>query len=432
MSFPLLLITISCGAILSLVFSTLTYSLRDLSRSRLADELERRRQSDWLERTIERQGDLIFITAFCRLIANTLIVLTVLDALYRAARTGPLFFFLGALLGLLITFFSSVALPHALAESAGAAAVALFVRPLHALRSLLTPFTRMMDLIQRLVQNAIGIRRATESEQIEQEILSVVEEGEKEGVVDQQERVMIESVIEFKDTAAGQIMTPRADVVGIEVGASLDEVRGAIEQSGHSRIPVYRDSLDHIVGMLYARDMLLHLGKPSDAFDVTRVMRPPFFIPETKPLRDLLGDFRLQKIHIAVVLDEYGGTAGVVSIEDILEQLVGDISDEHEPIEPAMFHRIGENTSEADARIGIDELNRLTGLDLPEDAGYETLGGFVTTALGQIPKPGATFEQNGAKFTVLEAEPQKVNRMKIEQVLQPAGDSGTAAANSSV
>jgi CBS domain containing-hemolysin-like protein len=425
MPLPLLVFTIAVGAGLSLLFSTLTYALRDLSRVRLSDQLERRGNLAWLDSTVEHQNDLVFITALFRLIFNTLTVLTILDALYRVAHVGALAFWAAALLGLLITFFSSVALPHALAESTGSAVVAMFARPLHALRAVFTPLTQMMDLIQTTVQTALGPPAATETEQIEQEILSVVEEGEKEGVVDQQERVMIESVIEFKDTVADEIMTPRAEVVGIEAGSTLEEVRQTIVQSGHSRIPVYKGTLDQVVGILYARDMLHHLGSPADRFDVTAVMRPAFFVPQSKLLRDLLGDFRLQKIHIAVVLDEYGGTAGVVTIEDILEQLVGDISDEHEPVEPAMFQRINEQTSEADARIRIDELNRLTGLDLPEDAGYESLGGFVTTTLGQIPQTGTTFEQVGAKFTVLDADRQKVKRVKIEQVVQQAAEVGT-------
>jgi CBS domain containing-hemolysin-like protein len=155
-------------------------------------------------------------------------------------------------------------------------------------------------------------------------------------------------------------------------------------------------------------------------------MRPAFFVPETKPLSDLLHDFRLQKIHIAIVLDEYGGTAGLVTIEDVLEELVGDISDEHEPVEPAMFNRIDDHNMEADARIYIDELNRLAGLNLPEDAGYDTLGGFVSTTLGRIPEAGAEFQYDGAKFIVLDAEPQRVKRVKIE--LTPLPTEGEAEA----
>ena len=154
--------------------------------------------------------------------------------------------------------------------------------------------------------------------------------------------------------------------------------------------------------------------------DIRSALRPPLYVPETKPLRDLLGDFRAKKVHIAIVLDEYGGTAGLITIEDVLEELVGDISDEHEPLEPAMFKRFSETVAEADARIYIDELNRLMGLNLPEDAGYDTLGGFVSTTLGRIPEKDTTFEAEGAKFTVLDAEPQKVNRVRVEVVPQPA------------
>ncbi len=252
--------------------------------------------------------------------------------------------------------------------------------------------------------------------------MSVVEEGEKEGVVDEQEREMIESVIEFRDTTAGQIMTPRTQVVAIELDSTLEHVRQTIEESGHSRIPVFTGTLDQIVGVLYARDLLRFLGQPTLKFEMKAVMRPPLYVPESKPSRELLSDFRLQKIHIAIVLDEYGGTAGLVTIEDILEQIVGDISDEHEPIEPAMFHRVDDTTCDVDAGIDIDELNRLTGLSLPDDAGYTTLGGYLTTTLGHIPLAGTILEQDSAKFTVTDAEPRKIKRVKIEQALAPVAE----------
>jgi len=234
---------------------------------------------------------------------------------------------------------------------------------------------------------------------------------------------MIESVIQFRDTTAAQIMTPRPEVVAIELSASLQQVKQTIEESGHSRIPVYTGTLDQMVGILYARDLLRFLGQTTFKFDLKTVMRAPLFVPESKPSRELLRDFRLQKIHVAIVSDEYGGTAGLVTIEDILEQIVGSISDEHEPIEPATFRRINETTSDADGQIEIDELNRLTGLNLPEDAGSTTLGGFISTTLGRIPPIGTVFEHNAAKFTVIDAEPQKIKRVKIEQALQPVSES---------
>jgi CBS domain containing-hemolysin-like protein len=230
---------------------------------------------------------------------------------------------------------------------------------------------------------------------------------------------MIESVIEFRATQAGQIMTARPEIVGLDLHATLTEVKRTLEESGHSRVPVYDGTLDHIVGVLYARDLLKHLGLPPENFNIRSAIRPAIYVPETKPLRDLLNDFRLQKVHIAIILDEYGGTAGLVTIEDILEELVGDISDEHEPTEPAMLRRLDDQTWEADARVYLDELNRQVGLTIPEDQGYDTLGGFVSTTLGRIPTPGAQFEHSHARYTVLDAEPQKINRVKIELLPVP-------------
>ena len=172
---------------------------------------------------------------------------------------------------------------------------------------------------------------------------------------------------------------------------------------------------------------------PPEKFDIRSAIRPAIYVPKIKPLRDLLREFRLQKVHIAIVLDEYGGTAGLVTIEDVLEELVGEISDEHEGSEPAMLKRLDEQTAEADARIYIDELNRVMGLTIPEDAGYDTLGGFISTTLGNIPASGTTFEHGGVRYTIIDAEPQKVNRVRI-QILAPATEasppSATAAAES--
>jgi putative hemolysin len=170
--------------------------------------------------------------------------------------------------------------------------------------------------------------------------------------------------------------------------------------------------------------LLKFLGEPPEKFNINDFLRPAIFVPETKPLRDLLKEFRLQKVHIAIVSDEYGGTAGLVTIEDIFEELVGDISDEHEPEEPAMLNRIDDQTVEADGRVPIEELNRVLGLNLPEEAGYETLGGFVSTTVGRIPEPGTSFEYEGTRYVVVDAEPQRVNRVRIELAPQPVEKSG--------
>ncbi len=417
-------------ALATLVFSALTYSLRQLNRIRLADYLQRHGKSQWLDRTMDHADDMALVTGVWRMVLNTVLVLACYALITRQIHETWLAFLLTALLASLITFFCAVAFPHTLAEYASAEIVGFFVRPLHLLRLVMLPMMGLMRGIDSLVSSASGIDSAPEAEEIEQDIMSAVEEGAKEGVVDEQEREMIESVIQFRDTTVGQIMTHRPDIIAIEIDATLEQVRQVIEESGHSRIPVYSGTLDQIVGIVYARDLLRYVVRPEQRFDLKGAMRPPFYIPETKTLRDLLRDFRLQKVHIAVVLDEYGGTAGLVTLEDILEELIGDISDEHEGVAP-MFKRVNETTMEADAAIGIDEINRLAGLNLPEDAGYTTLGGFLSTTLARIPEPGTIFEHNGVKFTVIDAEPQKINRVRIEQSLQPVAEGAGVEASGS-
>jgi putative hemolysin len=413
----------------SLLFSSLTYSLRDYSRAVLDDYLERHGRQDRLDSIVDQTPELIFITAVFRLLSNLLLLIFILRGFHETEWPLAMQYLAAVAVTAVVSLVVSVALPTAIANHIGEAMIGFFHRPLQGVRLVLKPFTHIMHATDRIVARAAGQREGEngeqEEEQVQEEILSAVEEGEKKGVVDEQEREMIESVIQFRDRQAGQIMTPRPQIIAIERNASLSEVKELLEQSGHSRIPVYDGTLDKIVGVLYARDMLKHIGLPAEQFDIRSAMRKAYYVPETKPLRDLLRDFRLQKVHIAIVLDEYGGTAGLVTIEDILEELVGEISDEHEPQEPAQLKRISDSAWEADAKLYVEELNRVVGLNIPEDEGYDTLGGFVSTTLGRIPAPGTTFEGNGVKYTILEAEAQRVNRVRIE--LPTGSDNGAAA-----
>jgi putative hemolysin len=415
---------LALASALSLIFSTLTYSLREFSRPRLVEQLERRGCSkERIDAILDRIGDFVFVTAIFRLLSNILILIAVLHLLHLAGFAEPAQYALAVLVAGIVSLFVSVAIPHALATHAAERLIASSVGFLTGARVALLPATKLMHAIDNVVARAVGVSPEPAHEQIEQEIeqelLSVVEEGAKEGVVDPEQREMIESVIEFRNTSVGQSMTARRDIIALPIGAELDQVKNVVEESGHSRIPVYEGNLDHIVGVLYARDLLKHLGEPPERFDIRSAMRPAFFVPATKPLRDLLHDFRMQKVHIAIVLDEYGGTAGLVTIEDVLEELVGEISDEHEPGEPAMLRRINDHTVEVDARMYVDQLNRVLDLDLPEDAGYETIGGFVSNNLGRIPEAGTTFDHGRARYTILDAEPQRVKRVRIELLPQP-------------
>jgi putative hemolysin len=426
MAFALIVGGLVVAAFGALYFSAATYALRDFSHAKLADYLGKHDGDRYFESLTEKTGDFIFVTAVFRQISNLLIwigAFTLLEdtQLSHMARYGLSFLLAGG-----VSVIAAVALPHVLAKYAGEPIIGFTAPVLIGLRTLLLPLTAMQGALDTSVRKIAGVKDEPAPEQIEQEILSAVEEGEKEGVVDDVERQMIESVIEFGDTTAGQIMTARPDIVAVEIGASLEQVRSLVETSGHSRIPVYEDSLDKILGVLYARDLIKALGLPPEKFDMRMAMRPAMTVPETKRLRDLLEEFRVKKVHLAVVVDEYGGTAGLVTIEDVLEELVGEISDEHEPQEPAMLRKITEQVAEADARVPVSELNAQLGLSIPEDTGYETLGGFLSTCLGRIPPVGATYEQDGTRFVVLDAEPQRVHRVRIELPVPKQAESSHA------
>ncbi len=424
MSVTINLILIIAAVVFSGVFATLTFSLRDFSRGKLEMALSNRGKESWLEPTIVHSSELAFLTASIRLIFNILILLCSLHLVRDRGWDYWQEYLIAAGGSAIVTIFSSVTIPHALAYNAGESIIAMCARPLHGLRTIFAPLSKILHITDSVIKRATSKPESTAQEHAENdlqsEIMAVVEEGEKTGVVNEVEREMIESIIQFRDTSVAQVMTTRPDMIALSIDSSLEKIRGLMEESGHSRIPLYEGSIDHVVGVLYARDLLKFVGESADQFDARNVMRPPVFIPDSKPLRDLLQDFRLQKVHIAIVLDEYGGTAGLVTIEDVLEELVGEISDEHEPIEPAIFHRLDQLTAEVDAKLHIDELNRLMGTHLPEEADYDTLAGFITTHLGSIPAVDTEFEHDGAKFHILEAEPQRVLRVRIQLLPIPA------------
>jgi len=245
--------------------------------------------------------------------------------------------------------------------------------------------------------------------------------------VDAVERDMIEAVVNFRDKTVAQVMTPRTEIQAMELSTDLSGVTAAVRSVGHSRIPVYEDSLDHVVGVFYVKDLMKWLagegsrnGKP---FSLRSLLRPAYFVPETKTIRQLLAELLAKRTHIAMVADEYGGTAGLITIEDIVEEVFGDIQDEYEePEADAAEVKIdpATRTAEIDARTYIHDANdalAAIGAELPESEDYDTVGGFVTVTMGRIPTSGETFRHDDLTLTVLAAEPTRVTRVKLETSL---------------
>lgn len=252
----------------------------------------------------------------------------------------------------------------------------------------------------------------------EEELKMLVEAGEEAGTLEEDEKEMIHSIFEFTDTITRQVMVPRIDMRSVEVTASLDELLDVIMRFGHSRIPVYEDNIDQIIGVVHAKDLLPVLKEDLRDFDVRRVMRPAYFIPENKPVDELLAEFKRSKIQMAIVRDEYGGTAGLVTIEDLLEEIVGDIMDEYD-VEELMIDILDENTAIVNARMGIDDLNEQMNLTLPESDEYETVGGFVFGLIGTQPNEGDTITWEDVTFTVEKTETGRLHKIRVVRTPRP-------------
>lgn len=244
----------------------------------------------------------------------------------------------------------------------------------------------------------------------EEEIKTLVDAGEEEGVIEEEEKEMIYSIFAFGDTLAREVMVPRIDIVAVEADATLQQALDVVIEAGHSRIPVYEGSIDHVIGLLYAKDLLAHLRDGHVDLPLREVLRPAYFVPETKKVDDLLREMQQLRIHMAIVVDEYGGTAGLVTVEDILEEIVGEIQDEYDVEEP-VFVQVGEGEYILDARMDLDDVNQLLGTKLSTESG-ETLGGLIYTALGRVPAPGDSLQVDDLQIEVLTVKGRRIGKVR--------------------
>ena len=418
------------AAALSGFFSLNSYALRDTSRRKLEAAFAGR-TGRHLSGLLEHLSELHMVCGLLRLLCNlTLLVVLLWLFEFQAGKANILNMLLAIALTAGIVSIFSMAIPHAWAHYAGPKVLAATAPLLLALRWALWPVVRVMRAFDVPIRRLTGIpdprpeeqdengiaRGAARETAVKAEILHVASEGQAEGAVNSEEMDMIESVIEFGDRQAAEIMTPRTDMLALPLDASNEEIRKQVIEAGHTRIPVYDGDIDNIVGVLHAKDLLaLEQTQPAN---LRPLMRKPFFIPETKRLDDLLREFKARKSHMAIVLDEYGGTAGLVTLEDLIEEIVGDISDEYDQPESVLMKRLDERTVEVDGRMHIDDLNDALKLSLPEEEDYDTVAGFVFSELGVIPPVGATLSAYGATFTVLAADDRKITRLRVEL---PAG-----------
>jgi CBS domain containing-hemolysin-like protein len=294
-------------------------------------------------------------------------------------------------------------------ERVGALALS-FLRPLE---WAIVPLADPLAIVGRAVGRRVPKARTVDARITETEVEWVVSEGEKAGAIANEPAEMIRKVLDFKDLTAREVMVPRRHIGGIEVSTPMRDVLALVSSEKHSRYPVYRETIDNIVGLLYAKDLfaIVRDGRIETTPLAEVVRTPVMFVSENQTAAKILADMRSRRLHMAIVSDEFGGTAGLVTLEDIIEEIVGDIRDEKDLEAP--IQSIGDGRMVADASVSIAELEHALGKTLPDDGEFESLGGLIVSRAGRVPKVGATLQVDGLKLIVREADETRVVKVEI-------------------
>lgn len=353
-------------------------------------------------------------TGLFHFIIASLTILNVANPIIANASTiTPILIYI---ITLAISLFLSISLGNIVPESVGSRYANLLANfSLIIIRVLLTVFGPMVLVMLKLstLLSALFKSQNKVNTITEEEIMTVVEAGHTGGTIEDEEKEMIYSVLQLGETYVSEVMVPRIDIVAIEINRTLDEAGKLFISSGFSRIPVYEDNLDNIRGLLYAKDLLAYWARKDEhPMTIKQMMRPAYFVPETKRADELLKDLQTQKIHLAIVVDEYGGTAGMVTIENLIEEIVGDIQDEYDVDEEEEYTRIEDDHYVVDASIDLDDFNDLLDVDLPTDDN-DTLGGFIYSHLGRIPLVDEEIHLDELTLRVLSVDGRRIRKVDV-------------------
>ncbi|HEY4026366.1 MAG TPA: hemolysin family protein [Candidatus Dormibacteraeota bacterium] len=348
------------------------------------------------------------------LVINTLALIlasfstTLLSVRYMPPSLG----FLGDLLvslvlSIFLLIFAEVT-PKTIAIRRAERLALLAAGPVDALATFLRPVLWFITLVSRAIT---GGRAARAPYLTEEELMTLLHVSEEQGVIEEEEREMIHGIIEIGDKLVREVMVPRTDITAVPRGCSVGEVARVFRDHGHTRLPVYEGDLDHIISLINVKDLVLALTTDRDSFDMDAIMRPIHYTPQSKKVDELLHQMQSEKVHMMIVLDEYGGTAGLVTLEDLLEEIVGEIRDEYDVGEEEPVVIVNDREAIVDASYSMAELNERLDLGLEESEDYDSVGGYVYATLGEVPEAGATFDGGRAHWTV-----EKVNRRRIVKV----------------
>ena len=405
----------TCGAAIA------TRSLAEFSRHELDDICRRRGSLDRLGQIIKRRDQVALGAQTLQVLASALLVASTVVWVHGEflALAKPHWYSLASSIvaGLLLLLAVEIWIPWAVVRL-WAAPFLYFTWPFWQATSVgLTPLAFGARFVDTFFHRLLGrIPEVPDEESFEDEIRTIVTEGHREGLLEEDAREMIEGVIELSDVVVSAIMTPRTDMVSIPLSYSWSEAVDFVIKVGHTRIPAHDQNRDDIVGILYVKDLLPELAKGTSppATPWSSLLREPRFIPETKPVDVLLQEFQRNQQHMVVVLDEYGGVSGLVTMEDVLEEIVGEIIDEYDKDLVDGIRRLDDRTTDVLGKVHIDEINDRLDLALPDDGDFDTIGGFVFSELGHVPVVGEELVYKNVRITVVEATRRRIERVRLE------------------
>jgi len=403
----LLLVLILCSAFFSASETALFAANRVVLRQRRAQGDRRAATANAL---LSQASELLTTLLAGNTLSNVGVsVIATSIAFSLMGRGGEWAAFLATALVLLII--AEIA-PKTLAARYADRLVLVVAGPISALMRIFTPLIRVVSLVATALVRPLGGHITPRAPLVTQEQLRfLVQVGEEEGVIEQEEREMIHSVFEFGDTVVREVMRPRVDISAVPADATLNRALALMTERGHSRLPVYEGTIDHVLGVVYIRDLIPALRHGRLDQPVSELKRPPFFVPESKKVDELFKEMQQKRVSMAIVLDEYGGTAGLVTVEDLLEEIVGEIQDEYD-LEEKPIQLVDDRTAVVNARIHLDEVGELLGVRLPQDE-VDTVAGLVYSLFGRVPTPGETIALPGIELRVEKTLGQRITRVRI-------------------
>jgi putative hemolysin len=351
-----------------------------------------------------------------RLMLGIIFSLATMSIAILIGRTGSL-----RSIGMLLVFVAVFILlcehilPMLIARKDPERALAVLLPPFDVAARFLQPLTNV--LVQMIVDGRRTRPPATtvtaDPEDPAETTNGAADVAQNQGLIEGAERKLLQSIVDFGDTLVREVMTPRPDIVAISEDATLDQLRALFREQEYSRIPVYKENLDNIVGVVFVKDLIRAAEEDGAGPGLQRLLRPATFVPETKRVSDLLKEFQRQQVQLAIVVDEYGGTAGLATLEDLLEEIVGEIRDEYDvEIEPVVDE--GNGSFVFSAKVSIDEVRERLNVEI-EPEGFETVGGYVLTRVGRVPAAGESFDIDGLVVEVLEAERRRIHRVRLKR-----------------